>query len=417
MIGFDISILIISSQIPEYTEEDLWVYMFYDKKCRVNVFQLNSVSDYKHFLNFLNEHKTIDYIVTNQYTDEISLDVLKNSSVEFTRKWYHYDNFPSIDICINGAINTIKYNLNRKLNTVLFSIYTPTYNTSKEMLDTLYNSLCSQTYQHWNWYVLDDSLNDETCNILKDYNDARINIIKNVSNHGNIGYNKHNIAMMCNGDWLLEVDHDDELTCDCLATLNDAINEFPNSKFIYSDAVEESMKYGKMYGDEFTFCHWLGKYKTETINGQQYNAAYVGALNPIAIRSILAAPNHIRCFKKDFYHNLNGHSCDMSILDDMELMSRAFLNIENIDEITYIPKILYLQHNENTTARSHVNITVTYNFVLVVEKYDKLIHEKLLSLGITDPTWDDENQCTRFDKETVDKYRDVLPTLCNVYDI
>lgn len=415
MIGFDIGILIISGKTYKYTQKDLEIPSHFDAKCQVKVFTLDKLDSYEQLLHFLNEHKSIDYIVTNKYTDENTVNIIRYSSVEFTRKWCHYENEPNINVIINGAISTIKFNLNRKINVPLFSIYTPTYKTPKEMLDTAYNSLCKQKYQHWNWFVLDDSPNDDVCNMLKEYNDPRIYVIKNVSNHGNIGFNKRTIAMMCNGDWLLELDHDDELTSDCLLTLYNAIQNFPNSKFIYSDAVEESMKRGKMYGNEYEFCHFLGKYKKEVVDGQLYYAAYVGELNPIAIRSILAAPNHIRCFRRDFYHELNGHSNDMAILDDMELMSRAFLNINSIDEITYIPHILYLQHNEGTTARSHVNITLTYNIALVFEKYDKDIHEKLLSLGLTDPTWSSQYECTIFDKKLMDEIRNDLPVLCNVY--
>lgn len=416
MIGFDISILVISNKLPKYTKKDLELQIYSDVTCSAKLFTLNKLDSYDDFLHFLNEHKTIDYIATDINTDKKTIDILTYSSVEFTKKWGNYAKKFDIHTIINGAIETIKCNLNRKISNILFSVYTPTYNTPKEMLDTAYNSLRRQTYQHWNWYVLDDSPDDKVCNMLKAYNDPRICVIKNVSNHANIGFNKHNIAMICNGDWLVELDHDDELTDDCLLTLYRAIVAFPESKFIYSDAVEEAMKYGKMYGEEYEFCHYLGRYKTEVINGQSYTAAYVGELNPVAIRSILAAPNHIRCFERNFYHKINGHSTDMAILDDMELMSRAFLNIDSINEITYIPHILYLQHNENTTARSHTNITLTYDFMLVEHKYDKLIHEKLLSLNLPDPAWNEEYECSYFNKKTIDAVRDKLPVLCNTYN-
>ena len=73
---------------------------------------------------------------------------------------------------------------------------------------------------------------------MKGFNDPRITIIQNVTNHGNIGFNKHTIAMMCNGDFLVEVDHDDELTFDCLEKLHDAFIKYPDTDFVYSLTAE-----------------------------------------------------------------------------------------------------------------------------------------------------------------------------------
>ena len=191
------------------------------------------------------------------------------------------------------------------------------------MFDRLYESLKNQTYKNWNWFIIDDSPNDETSKMIAKKNDPRITIIKNVSNHGNIGFNKHTIAMMCDGDYLVEVDHDDELTPDCLEHLHNAFTEFPDTDFVYSDAIE--IIDGKEVTYEIPFAYGLGKYEKVNILGKERNVALTAQINALSIRGIHACPNHVRCWKSEFYKRIGGHNTELSVLDDFELIIRTFL--------------------------------------------------------------------------------------------
>ena len=97
--------------------------------------------------------------------------------------------------------NILNYSSNE-----IFSIITPTYNTTTEEITRLYQSLVKQTYTDWDWWVLDDPTNDTVIKTLESLNDSRIYIfknifiwrnysmwgvfIKNISHKGNIGFNK-----------------------------------------------------------------------------------------------------------------------------------------------------------------------------------------------------------------------------------
>ena len=87
---------------------------------------------------------------------------------------------------------------------------------------------------------------------LHNLNDPRIFVFQNISNHGCIGFNKHMIAMMCDGDYLVEVDHDDELTEDCLENLYECFS-LSNADFVYSDALEYIDGDSINYGDTYTY--------------------------------------------------------------------------------------------------------------------------------------------------------------------
>ena len=46
-------------------------------------------------------------------------------------------------------------------------------------------------------------------------------------------------------------------------------------------------------------------------------------INPFSIRTIFAQPNHVRCWKKSFYHKIDGHNVSFGVLDDMEILNAA----------------------------------------------------------------------------------------------
>ena len=54
---------------------------------------------------------------------------------------------------------------------------------------------------------------------------------------------------MCSGSYIVEVDHDDELTSDCLQVLHDAFKAYPDAGFAYSHTSEMNQDGPADYGD------------------------------------------------------------------------------------------------------------------------------------------------------------------------
>jgi len=127
-----------------------------------------------------------------------------------------------------------------KVNRPRFSVFTPTYKTGERIKRT-YQSLMNQTLTNWEWIIVDDSPDDETWKILQEISDkdyrVKLHKIYPLSG-GNIGLAKHRAAMLGDGDWLVELDHDDALISNCLEVCNDAILKYPDGGFLYSDACE-----------------------------------------------------------------------------------------------------------------------------------------------------------------------------------
>lgn len=352
-------------------------------------FELKILDNANDILREIYHFGVVDAIVT--IGDESSWGILPYLSYAFRKKWTHLDKFNAAAISSN-IIATFTGNIERKNTPTSFSFFTCAYLTPVEKFARLYNSMCAQTYREWDWYILDDSPNGEVAKMAEELEDPRIIVIKNHTIHGNIGFNKHTIAMACDGDFLCEVDHDDELTPDCLQMLLNAYNKFPKSDFIYSNALEVKEKtmtpiiYGKGWG-------WgEGLTKTEVVKGRNFTFSESPGINPYSIRTIYAQPNHIRCWKKDFYHKIGGHNTEMSVLDDQELIIRTFL----YGEMTKVDKVLYIQYEGDGERGVSKDNTQSLRFgeiqrttMLLKERFDKEIHNRILELGKEDDAWDE----------------------------
>ena len=221
------------------------------------------------------------------------------------------------------------------------SIITPTHKLT--YIHELYESIKNQTYSDWEWVLylngkakrkdlLDEILHDKRVSIYEDR--------KKHKNSTNVGYLKNKAFSLGKGDALLEVDHDDLITPNCLEEVAKAFIENPNAGFVYSHTAiisENNVPYNRIFG-------WTTPYQFEW-EGKKYWSN--GAFEPDAasVSLILYGPDHIRCWRKDIYHKLGGHNPDLSILDDQELFMRTYM----ITDFYQIEKCLYLYrvHGDN----------------------------------------------------------------------
>jgi len=91
----------------------------------------------------------------------------------------------------------------------LISILTPVYNQRNYIEQTI-RSVLNQTYQDWEWIILDDGSTDGTRDIIKSFNDGRIKYA--YQEHAGLTYltRTYNKALtMCTGDLIAMLDHDD----------------------------------------------------------------------------------------------------------------------------------------------------------------------------------------------------------------
>ena len=183
-----------------------------------------------------------------------------------------------------------------------------------------FGSLLSQTYQNWEWVIIDDSDDDgETFKMLSDLaeQDSRVKLYKEHKHCGNIGHLKKSACLLGRGEFLVELDHDDELTPIALENIVKAYQSNPEIGFVYTDFAEcfedgKAVFYGKDWKNQKPpYSDWgfgYGSYRSETHGGIEYAVANSPNVNSKTIRHIVAAPNHIRSWRKSVYLEIGGHN-------------------------------------------------------------------------------------------------------------
>jgi glycosyltransferase involved in cell wall biosynthesis len=219
------------------------------------------------------------------------------------------------------------------------SVITPT--NKGKYLTELYESLKDQTHTDWEWILY---LNG---GLRKDDLSSEITSDKRVIIHHdlttplstNVGYLKLKAFGLGTGEVLVEVDHDDVITPDCLAEIAKAFED-PEIGFVYSDNAklqDDFIPYGAEYGWTYKHAKWKGK-KYISMDSFEPSA------NCMSL--IWFAPDHVRAWRTSVYNKVGGHNPQLSILDDQELIMRTYM----IALFKYIPKTLYFYriYGENT---------------------------------------------------------------------
>lgn len=251
----------------------------------------------------------------------------------------------------------------------MISVVTTTFNTPDWVLARTLASLKAQTFSDWEWVIWDDSTTDDVWRQVYGFcSDERYRIkLHNSHVHsGSIGAVKRKAFMVAEGNILVELDHDDELTPDCLQKVQDTFDSNPDAGFVYSDWCEilpdgNSGKYPDGWAFGYGSEYWSEEYGVWVMSAPP--------LNPVTVRHIVSAPNHVRCWKADLYHRIGGHNSELPIADDYELFVRTYLETECV----HIPELLYKQHIGAHTAQRKKNDLIQSLVKEIAAKYDDLL--------------------------------------------
>jgi len=112
------------------------------------------------------------------------------------------------------------------------SVLLSVFNEEKYIVDTI-TSVLDQTYENFELIIIDDASTDKTLEILKSFNDTRINIFTNNRNIGqtktlNIGLDK------CRGRYIARIDGNDIMTENRLTKQFDYLENNPDTKVVGS---------------------------------------------------------------------------------------------------------------------------------------------------------------------------------------
>ncbi|MGL4774337.1 MAG: glycosyltransferase family 2 protein, partial [Clostridium sp.] len=205
------------------------------------------------------------------------------------------------------------------------SIVVPTYNTKKEFLIEMIESVRNQSYSNWELCIADGaSTLQETLETLKEYeSDERIKI-KYLDKNLMISGNTNHALELVTGEYIGLFDHDDLLTEDALYEVVKVLNENRDADFIYSDEdkVDET-------GSEYFDPHFKPDWSPDTLTSYNYIT-------------------HFTVFAKKLLNECGNFNSEFDGSQDYDMFLRL---TEKANNIVHIPKILYhWRVHKNSTA-------------------------------------------------------------------
>jgi O-antigen biosynthesis protein len=242
-----------------------------------------------------------------------------------------------------------------------FSIISPSHKNTP-YLQELYESLCAQTYENWEWILWLNGKFNRSKLSPEIENDGRVKIYECNENNPNVGFHKSKAFHLGSGDVLVEVDHDDMITPDCLEELNKAYQD-ESVGFVYSDVAvydDNFVPYNEQHGWSYYFYNFRGKDRY-VMNSWRPTSQ--------ALSFIWYSPDHVRSWRRSVYQSIGGHNVQLSICDDHELMIRTYLNTKmyHIQKPLYIYRVYgdntYLERNAQIQTKT-VDLYYEYGYQL-----------------------------------------------------
>ena len=93
-------------------------------------------------------------------------------------------------------------------NGPLISVVMANYNTPEQYLRSAIESVLSQTYQNFEFIIVDDASTENDVAIIKSYNDKRIILLQNEHNH-HVSYTVNRGLALARGEYIARMDSDD----------------------------------------------------------------------------------------------------------------------------------------------------------------------------------------------------------------
>lgn len=329
-----------------------------------------------------------DVIITRGESWE-NFPTMASMPLQFRRKWLNITEDKAVDEVGQAAYQcamTTMLHTDSLEDSEMISYTTPIYNTGKKLYST-YESLLQQTYQNWEWVLINDSTDGgRTLKIAEDIasRDPRVRVYDfREKSGGNIGEVKWRACTMAKGFILAELDHDDLLVPWCTEDLYKAAKKHPEAGFFFNDTLEVNEQWESMtYPEGFAFAY--GSYRDEEYNGKMMKVATQHNINPKTIRHIVGVPNHVRAWRRSTYFEIGGHNRTLTTTDDYELIVRTFLKTITCK----IPKLGYIQflynnangQNTHDMARADIQRRVR----TIGYYYNEQIRDRFTELGLHD---------------------------------
>lgn len=250
---------------------------------------------------------------------------------------------------------------------MLFSIITPSHNI--KYIEELYETILEQTYTNWEWIIYLNGGSASTKKFSAELlADERVKIHRDKSGNKNVGYLKNRAFNLGIGDVLVEVDHDDLLTANCLEKLKEAFESDPEVGFAYSeDATLHMTEVFQPFNPAFGWTYKHFNYK-----GRELIAMDAFKPDSGSMAFIWYMPDHVRAWRRTTYIEVGGHDENLGVLDDQDLIVRTYLK----SKFYFIPEVLYIYRIFGGNTWLQRNQDIQTGTVEMFHKYGYQIAER-----------------------------------------
>jgi glycosyltransferase involved in cell wall biosynthesis len=261
-----------------------------------------------------------------------TLDYLYGIGQQQYARWIrHFDTLTDVDReAIDRRIEAMRYRPR-------LSIVMPVYNTAPEILRRAITSVVAQLYPNWELCIADDASDHSYIReILTDFQTADTRIRCHFCEvRGNISVASNAALDLASGDFVVFMDHDDELTEHALYMVAEEINRKPDTQIIYSD--QDRL-------DE---------------QGRRVNPYFKTDWNP----DLMLSHNlicHLSAFRRNLIQDVGGLRVGFEGAQDHDLALRCIEQVAE-DQIRHIPAVLYHWRQVNESVSENTS-TATMSY-------------------------------------------------------
>lgn len=266
-----------------------------------------------------------------------------------------------------------------------FSVVMPVYNTPPHWLDKALSSVRAQLWPHWELCVADDaSPSAETRAVLERHaaEDQRIRVVYRKKN-GHISVASNSALEIARGDFVVLLDHDDELPVHALYIMAEYVRANPRASLLFSD--EDKI-------DE---------------DGKRFDPYFKPDWNPELFTSQNFV-SHLGVYRRSLVEQVGGFRVGFEGSQDYDLALRVSEKL-TAAQIVHVPHVLYHWRAIPGSTALHVD---EKNYA--VERARKALTEHVARRGVTatvEPAWD-HAQYSRIRYAVPDKAPSVSIIVC-----
>ena len=196
-----------------------------------------------------------------------------------------------------------------------FSVVTPVHDPPADVLSAMLRSVTGQTFADWELCLVDDASRSPEIRRLIDEAaaaDPRIRTMRRVDNGGIVAASNDALAL-ASGEFVVLLDHDDELHRDCLALVDEALTDQPDADYVYSD--EDKIDRQGRRSAPFFKPSW----SPERLRTQMYTC-------------------HVSVLRRSLVDEVGGFRAEFEGSQDWDLVLRV---TERARAVVHVPNVLY----------------------------------------------------------------------------